>query len=331
MPTDFYFSWQLNLWLESLKEIGHSNKAIVLLFSPIGRPINPIWEKIHKLYPEAEFHTYIDDGTVAPYIGTYIPILRLYTMRKYCEEHPEISKNAVFYCDSDIFFTKEFNIDHLLDDDIIYLSDTNSYINASYFDSKIRDVLPNKIEDYKRIDVLNEAAKIVGIDRQMCEKNNLHSGGTQYLLKNTNADFWKTIFDKCIPLLSYLRGINKEYFESENKGFQVWTADMWLVLWELWRRGFETRIVKEISFSWACDNIEKLNLCPIFHNAGITGEMMDNIPYFYKGKYHTGTNPFIDPHLQTVLNNEQSKKKCTWFYANALNELGKKYGYLYNT
>ena len=118
-PTDTYFSWQCHLWLESLKELGHSNKAIILLFSPLGRKINPIWEKIHKLYPEAEFHTYIDDGTVAPFIGTYIPILRLYTMKKYCEEHPEISNDAVFYCDSDLLFTEKFNIDHLLDDEII--------------------------------------------------------------------------------------------------------------------------------------------------------------------------------------------------------------------
>lgn len=324
-PTDTYFSWQVHLWLESLKEIGHSNKAIVLLFSPLGRKINPVWEKIQALYPEAEFHTYFDDGTVNPLLGTYIPILRLYTMRKYCEEYPEISKCAVFYCDSDILFTEKFNIDHLLDDEIIYLSDTNSYINASYFDSKIKDVLPNKLEDYKKIDVLDEAAKIVGINRQICEKNNLHSGGTQYLLKNTNADFWGNLFKKCIPLLSYLRNVNKQYFANENKGYQSWTADMWLVLWELWKRGYETRIVKEMDFAWATDNIEKLKTTTIFHNAGITGEYAGNTPNFYKGKYHTGSNPMNDPHLQTVINNEESKKKCTWFYANALNELGKKY------
>jgi len=328
-PTDTYFSWQVHLWLESLKAIGYSNKAVVLLFSPLGRKTNPTWEKVHALYPEAEFHTYIDDGTVAPFISTYIPILRLYSMKKYCEEFPEISNHAVFYCDSDIFFTERFNIDHLLNDEIVYLSDTNSYINATYFDSKIKDLLPEKLEDYKKIDVLDEAAKIVGINRQVCEKNNLHSGGTQYLLKNTNADFWETIFKKCIPLLSYLRDVNRQYFANENKGFQSWTADMWLVLWEIWRRGQETKIVKEMEFSWGSDNIEKLNKCPIYHNAGITNEFMDGVPYFYKGKYHMGSNPMTDPHLQTVLNNEESKKKCTWFYANALNELNKKYALSY--
>ena len=104
---------------------------------------------------------------------------------------------------------KSFNIDHLLDGDINYLSDTNSYISASYFDSKFKDVIPEKLEKYKSIDVLNQAANILGINRQICEENNLHSGGTQYLLKNTNAEFWETIFNKCIPLLTYLRNINK--------------------------------------------------------------------------------------------------------------------------
>lgn len=324
-PTDTYFTWQVHLWLESLKEIGHSDKAVVLLFSPMGRAINPTWAEISELYPEAKIHTYVDDGTVAPLLGAYIPILRLYTMKKYCEEHPEISNYAVFYCDSDILFTEKFDISHLLDDDVVYLSDTNSYINATYFDSKIKDVIPEKLEDYKKIDVLNEAAGIVGINREMCEKNNLHSGGTQYLLKNTNADFWNTIFDKCIPLLSYLRGINRQYFESENKGYQSWTADMWLVLWELWKRGMETKIVKEMDFAWAPDPLTKLETHFIYHNAGITGEFMDGIPYFYKGKYHTGNNPMNDAHLQIVLNNEESKKRCTWFYANKLKTLNDKY------
>lgn len=325
MPTDTYFSWQVHLWLESLKNIGHSNKAIVLLFSPLGRPVNPVWEKIHELYPEVEFFTYTDDGSVAPYIGMYIPILRMYCMKQYCEDHPEISQSAVFYCDSDIYFTERFNIDHLLDDEIVYLSDTNSYINASYFDSKIKDVLPDRLDEYKKIDVLDEAAKIVGINRQICEANNLHSGGTQYLLKNTDALFWETIFNKCIPLLSYLRGINRQYFANENKGYQSWTADMWLVLWEIWRRGQETKIVKEMDFSWGTDDIKRVDECPIYHNAGITNEFMNDVPYFYKGKYHTGTNPMTDPHIQIVLNNEKSKKKCTWFYTNELMKLNEKY------
>ena len=47
-----------------------------------------------------------------------------------------------------------------------------------------------------------------------------------------------------------------------------------------------------------------------YHNAGIVGDFANGYPAFYKGKYHTGSDPFKDPHLQTVLNSEESKKYC---------------------
>lgn len=325
-PSDKYFSWQCHLWLESLKQINQSKNAIVLIFTPKGREENRHnYQPIIDLYPEAEFNWYKDEHNITSKLGFYIPILRPYTAWRYWTDKPEMKEKAILYCDSDVFFMPNFNIDKFIEDDIIYCSDTNSYINASYFDSKIRDVLSEKLEDYKKIDVLDEAAKMIGINRQVCEKNNLHSGGTQYLLKNIDANYWYKIMNECVPLKSYLMDINKQFFANENKGFQSWVTDMFLVLWNLWLRGQETKIVKEMEFSWATDNIEKLKTCPIYHNAGVTTEFMDGVPYFYKGKYHMGSNPMIDSHLQAVINNEESKKKCTWFYANALNELNKKY------
>jgi len=325
-PSDNYFSWQCHLWLESLKNIGQSNKAIVLIFTPFGRDEHrERFQKIIDLYPEVEFNFYKDDGTVTPLLGKYIPILRLYTAWKYWLDRPEMKNKAVFYCDSDILFTDKFNIDSYIEDDIIYASDTNSYINASYFDSKIRDVLPEKLEEYKTRDILDEAAKIVGINRQICEKNNLHSGGTQYLLKDIDAEYWKNLLDKCIPLKRYLEDVNKQFFISESKGFQSWTVDMWLVLWELWRRNQEVRVVKDLDFAWATDPISKIDNLGIFHNAGVSSTVMNGIPYFYKGKYHQGQDPTKDEHLDAILNNEGSKKYCTWWYANELKKLSLKY------
>lgn len=325
LPIDNYFGWQVHLWLESLKELNLSDKATVLLFHPLGREMNDKWGQIMDLYPEAEFKVYKDDGSVSLLLGDYIPILRPWVMMKYCEEHPEIKDKAVFYCDSDILFTEHFNIDHLVDDDVCYLSDTNSYINASYFDSKVRDVLPNMLEEYKKIDVLDTAAKMVGINRQICEKNNLHSGGTQYLLKNIDADLWKAMFELCIPVKKYLMKINSKYFGSENKGIQSWCIDMWVLLWTLWKREQECKVVKEMDFAWATDNINKISSLGIFHNAGVTANFHGTTPFLYKGKYHQGNDPTKDPHLDAILNNEESKKHCTWWYANKLKELSNKY------
>ena len=324
-PSDTYFTWQVHLWLESLKEIGHSDKAIVLIYSPKGRPFNDKWTQIVKLYPEAEL-TFIEDyGEMNEQLSIYISVLRPYTAWRYFQLHPELRESAIFYCDSDILFTKDFNLDKFLDDDVNYVSDTNSYINADYFDSKKKDVLSNKITKYSELDVLNSTANLVGIDRKICEKNNLDSGGAQYLLKNIDAGFWEKVMKDCISIRVYLMSINREYFESEDKGYQSWCADMWAVLWNLWFRGQETKVVPELAFAWAPDPIQKMETHTIYHNAGMSGVMMDNYPCFYKGRYHLGGDPTKDPHLDVVLNNEESKKHCTWYYADAVKRLGEKY------
>lgn len=325
-PDDTYYTWQVHLWLESLKELGHSDKAIVLVFIPSFRNKNEKWQQIVDLYPEAEFVFYKDEkNEISQKLGIYIPVLRPWCLKNYFYEHPEMKEKAVFYCDSDILFTEKFDISQFINDDINYLSDTNSYINASYFDSKIKDVLPAKLEEYKTLDVLAQLTSLIGINRATCEKNNLHSGGAQYFLKNIDGSFWKKVTNDCLIIRTYLQTINKKFFKSENEGFQSWCADMWAVLWNLWMRDQETKVVPELEFSWASDPITKLDRTNIFHNAGITGDHMFDCPVFYKGKYHLGADPLKDEHLNDVIENENTKKYCTHFYASKLVELKNKY------
>ena len=335
-PDDSYFAWQVHLWLESLKQIGHSDKAIILVFTPADRKIlNPKWQQLVELYPEASFNFYNDDDNISVYLPTYIPILRPYILWRYFKDHPEISSNAVLYCDCDVVFTKNFNVDNLLQDEVCYLSDTTSYINASYFDSKIHDVRPDKLEEYKTRDILAEVASVVGVSREICELHNADSGGAQYLLKNIDASFWKKVMTDCLVIKHYLGKANKDFFESENKGFQSWCADMWAVLWNLWIRDLEVKVVPEMKFAWSPDPIELLNTVGIYHNAGITGLQMEYgqdtdgnklfYPCFFKAKYHQGQDPFKDNQIDAVLLNEESKKHCTWYYAKALKDLHEKY------
>lgn len=325
-PDDTYYTWQVHAWIESLKNLGYADRATVIIFTPGFRQKNNKWDKIVSLYPDTEFVFYKDEaGTVTPNLGIYIPILRPWCLTKYFADRPEMKYKAIFYCDSDVLFTNKLDISKYIADDVCYLSDTNSYINASYFDSKVRDVLPEKLEEYKQIDVLNEAASLVGINREICEKNNLDSGGAQYLLKNVDAAFWNKVYNDCMLIRTYLLGVNKKYFESENKGFQSWCSDMWAVLWNLWYKGTETKVVNELDFAWATDHISKLDKVAIFHNAGIVSDTANGYPAFYKGKYHSGSDPFKDPHLQTVLEDEQSKKHCTHFYLTHLIKMKEKY------
>jgi hypothetical protein len=328
-PDDTYYTWQVHLWLESLRKLGHSDKAIVLVFTPKSRKKNDKWKQIVDLYPEAEFVFYNDEDSVSDLLGIYIPILRPYVLWRYFKDHPEMSAKAVFYCDSDILFTEKFDIQQFIDDEINYLSDANSYINATYFDSKVKDVLPTKLEEYKTRDILAEIASVVGISREIAEENNEHSGGAQYLLKNVDAHFWSKVMNDCILIRTYLQKVNREFFENESKGFQSWCADMWAVLWNLWLRNQQTKVIPELAFAWAPDPITKLDTHTILHNAGITGPFMGNVPYFYKGAYHLGKDPFNDPHLNVVFQHEESKKKCTHYYITELLALKNKYNLNY--
>ena len=329
-PDDIYFTWQVHLWLESLRKLGHSDKAIVLVFCPNFREPNDKWQKIVDLYPEAEFAFYRDDeNRVSSLLGIYISVLRPYTLMRYFQDHPEMKEKTLMYCDCDVVFTENFNIDQYINDDVHYLSDTNSYINASYFDSKERDVLPSKLRAYKKRDILQETTAICNVNREIAEHYNLHSGGAQYLLKNIDADFWKHVMEDCISIRVFLMEVNKEFFASEDRGFQSWCADMWAVLWNLWRVGGVTQVVPEMEFSWASDQMEKVNRLGIFHNAGMVGDTMGDIPTFYKGKYHNGLDPFTDSHLEYVYNNEKSKTLGTHFYVSRLLELKEKYHLTY--
>ena len=328
-PDDAYYTWQVHAWLESLRGHGKSDKAIVLVFTPNFRERNENWKQVEDLYPEATFAFIRDEHNISAHLGLYVSILRPYTLARYWKLHPELEDNAIFYCDCDILFTDNFNIDAYIDDDINYLSDTNSYISASYFDSKIEHALPNKMEELKQIDVLQEITSRVGISRETAEKYNMHSGGAQYLLKNIDQTFWEKMVGTTLMIRKYLLDINRKYFENEDRGYQSWCADMWGLLWGLWASGAETKVIPEMEFSWATDPIDKVQRLGIYHNAGVTGEMLDGFRAFYKGKYHHGSDPFKDPNIYKILDDEVSKTKGTYYYLTELLKIKEKYNLNY--
>ena len=58
---------------------------------------------------------------------------------------------------------------------------------------------------------------------------------------------------------------------------------MWAVLWNLWLHNFKTKVVNELSFSWATDNVDVYKKHPILHMAGVTDDLKKT--KFYKGEY----------------------------------------------
>lgn len=274
-PNDSYFIWQLRVQLSNFRKYGYSDRCRILVYKHTnrlgGEDFQAKWDLLAKDYPEAKFFFYEDkEGGLQKTISTYdyIPLLRPWLLAKHFKENPELQKDAILYLDSDVVFTKHLDFTPFLDDDICYLSDTKSYISAQYFDSKIKDVLEEKKEEYEKIDVLDGATKLIGVNREIAVANQEGSGGAQYLLKDIDHHFWEAVFIGCIRIKTYLRYINRQYFESEDKGFQSWCADMWSVLWNLWAKGATTQCPPELNFCWATDHITKWDRCYLYHDAG---------------------------------------------------------------
>lgn len=328
-PDDQYFLWQNHLYIESCLERGFEEEQIhILLYKPINRIFNSNWDKLKVIYPKLNIFIYEDKG-VQEYLGIYIPILRPHILWQHFEKFRELENKTIIYTDCDILWTDKLNINHLLDDDINYVSDANSYLNNTYFESKLKDVLSEKLEEYKKRDIVQELCTIVGIDKQIILNNNHNTGGVQYILKNINSDFWKKVEKDVLLIRTHLLSFNKIFFENENTGIQSWCADLWAVQYNLWKIG-ACKVVEELEFSWSSDPINKLETTGILHNAGITDKNMGGqYPAFYKGSYHTGLDPLTDPHLQVVINNETSKKYCNHYYASQLLELKAKYNLKY--
>ncbi len=300
----------------------------MILYVPKNRNANKEqWDKIQEFYPKMKMFFYEDKG-VQQHLGLYIPILRPHCLWQHFEAFPELRDEIIIYTDCDILWTKPIDFSNLYEGDCSYVSDAKSYLNVSYFESKVRDVKPDKLEEYKQRDIVKELCDIVGIDKSVAIENNNNTGGVQYVLKNVDSFFWKKVERDVLSIRRHLLQVNKEFFESENKGIQSWCADLWAIQYNLWLKGC-CKVTDDLSFLWCHDSAERLKTTNIYHNAGATNEGTEEFPVFYKGKYHTGTNPFTDPHLDKMLNNETSMKHCTGYYVKKLDELRKKYDITY--
>lgn len=328
-PDDSYFVWQCHLYVESCLEAGFEAEQIhILLYKPTWREANPKWDMLRELYPTLNIFLYEDKG-VQGYLSVYIPVLRPHILWQHFNRFPELKEKTIIYTDCDILWIKGLDITKFFDDNTNYISEASSYLNHSYLRGKEKDVLHEKAEEFSQIDVVKHLCAIVGISEDVLIKNNNNTGGVQYILKNIDAAFWKKVEEDVIAIRVYLLEVNRLYFKDENSGYQSWCSDLFAVLWNLWLRDQETKVIPELNFAWSTDPIERLDTTTILHNAGIVSEIGNGYPAFYKGKYHHGSNPMEDPYLDVILNNKESQKYCTWFYAKKLKELSHKYNLVY--
>ena len=273
-PDNQYFNWQVEVFINNAIMNGINPNWIEIIFvykdSPSENSLN-----FASRYPLIRFFFYkekTDDN-----FG-YIPILRPDALIQHFQRFPNLSKETIFYHDSDIIFKELPDFNLLTDDDVWYLSDTVSYIGADYIKSKSDSLL-------------TEMCEIAGISRDIVEKNNINSGGAQYLMKNIDSSYWSEVKKVTLDLYKFM--FKREMDERNSLGenlppdynpIQKWCADMWGVLWCGLKRGYEIKISGELGFSWGCsEGMDEWNRYKIMHNAGVENSRGGKV--FYKGDY----------------------------------------------
>lgn len=338
------FVWETETQLFNLFKYGLTDKFRLLIFLPAyQREFLKEWKELETRYPEAKFFYYTDvQNKVTDLMVNYdyVPIHRLCSLEKHFKDHPELQKSAVFYLDSDVIFTSEPPIASYVDDDINYLSDTKTYLNEVYLSGKIKDVIPEKKEQYEKLGVIDKAAKFAGLTIEDLRSKNNNTGGAQYLLKDISPKFFSECIDLCLQIRIFFQTINQEFFpgntriERENSGIQSYCADMWAIQWNLWRHGLPSSTDKWMNFAWATDKIEALTDKWMLHNAGITSDAsiritLDNktikgedgkstivdVPSLWKGKYYNKSIFDDIESIKIIVNNKDSQKYCTSRYA----------------
>lgn len=309
-PDIPYFHWQTKVYTNNFIEKGINPENIHVLFLMVNGNTEPTQESIKLKELGINVHHYLDDRKDKK----YIPSLRPLALSRWLKDFPELGKQY-FYHDSDIIFRELPYFDKLLQDDIVYLSDTLSYISYDYIIGccqRYEQHHPNLEKGY----LIKMMADIVGISVDIIKDNNKNSGGAQYLIKNTDYTFWEKVFNDSEILYKRLMDFNFRY-RIPNGDIQIWTADMWVVLWNLWYTNHETRIVNDLSFSWATDTIATYERHPILHMAGVTEDL--RLTKFYKGEFinvdpllKLKENPnyfdYIDKNSSTIKYIEQMKK-----------------------
>jgi len=263
-PATQYFGWQIDVMLHSFVTAG-VNLENVHIVGAIHGEIDKYFTKLMEKYPGVIFSFYEDTREDK----TYISSIRPHVLKKHFSAYDGLKNETIFYHDCDIVFTKPLDTSKMLEDDICYLSDTVSYIGHNYIQSKGEDVL----------DLMCE---IVGIDKKTVKENQENSGGAQYLMKGIDKYFWYDVEKDSTNLFKRVSELNKIKKDPNYHEIQIWCADMWAVLWNLWKRNKETRVVDELNFSWSNTNKKQWHINAIYHNAGV---VKDSDGMFYKGKY----------------------------------------------
>jgi hypothetical protein len=274
-PDIPYFHWQCEVYLNNFIDLGIDPKNIHILFAMVNGQKTPSNEALKLLKYTKNIHFYEDTRDKKH----YIPSIKPFLINKWLKQFPQHGK-SFFLHDSDIIFNYLPQFDLMLNDDITYMSNTKGYISYSYIMDCGKRY--SKKHDISEERLINDMCFTVGIEPYIVKNGESKSGGAQYILKNQTEQMWFKIYKDSNRLYDVMVNFNKKY-PITNGEIQIWTAEMWSILWNMWYWGYRTEITPLIDFCWGTDDIEKCETHPILHMAGVTEEQKGSL--FFKGDY----------------------------------------------
>jgi hypothetical protein len=295
-PASTYYAWQVEVMINNFIGMGINPNHIDIVCWKQNGVVPEEWLKLASGYP-ARFFFYDDERETKHYISSIRPNI----LKQHFKANEEIEKDAIFYHDCDIVFTSRIDFDKYLNDDRCYGSDTRWYISHDYILGKGEDVLDRMCE-------------IVSIPKHIVKANELNSIGAQYIMKGINWRFWEEVERDCETLFKEITELNN-IKKRENPSYhelQIWCADMWSVLWGLWKLGKETVCDPALEFSWGTSTESDWHRLNIFHNAGVVN---GNDGLFYKADYINRLPYNIAP--------EPKKGTASWYYWNEIQKTAK--------
>jgi hypothetical protein len=322
-PNTIYYAWQLEVMLRNFNEMGildNPKYEVHIVTNLVPRPnLNQVYQigEVEVIAGISNSHTnlrtfyYNDTRATKHYPSSIRPNL----LKQHFAKHPEIK--TFFYHDCDMIFTKnDLDFTPFLQDDICYGSDVRFYIGHDYIASKEHNVLEymcqiaqiplRVVRDNEHncigaqyliknvsADFWEEVEKISEeLFQKITIRNNYIKANypKSYIIYNDsdeNWDVWNAKEKKWEHNLTKEVAENRAKQLSNYHELQIFAADMWAVLWCLWKLGKKTVPHKFFDFAWATDTIERYNECNIYHNAGVTesghglffkGEFQDKVP-----------------------------------------------------
>ena len=152
--------------------------------------------------------------------------------------------------------------------------------------------------------------EIAGISKDLVKSMQGASGGAQYLFKNVKTSYWEEVVNLSHDLFIKMQVISNEKQQRDPDYYplQIWTCEMWALLWVAWKKGQMTAVSDKLKFSWATDPRDFWYKNSIFHNAGVTADMKE---MFFKGEY---MDKLPDMNLNV------SNEKCSYMYYKQLQQ-----------